>query len=142
MSAITTIRTSGAFIWVGFVCAISFMEAWVKFTAPGISITQGLAVGQVVFSALNKAEIAILIVILISYSFSYERSLSKEWFLLIALLVLAAQTIYLLPQLSHRADIYLKGGTLQPSSLHITYIVLEAAKVIALILYGIKQLKI
>jgi hypothetical protein len=142
MRTLTTIRISGAFVWVGFICAISFMEAWVKFTAPEISITEGLAIGQVVFNALNKVEIAILVLILLSYSFSYEKSLSKEWSILIALVLLTAQTIYLLPQLSHHADIYLEGGTLQPSSLHITYIILEAGKVCVLIIYGIKQLTI
>jgi hypothetical protein len=142
MRTLTTIRISGAFVWVGFICAISFMEAWVKYTAPEISITEGLAITQVVFSALNKAEIAILLLILFSYLVSSEESLIKEWFLLFAIGLLSAQTIYLLPQLSHHADLYLNGGGLQPSPLHITYVALEAGKVILLILYGIKQIKI
>ena len=25
------------FLWIGFVCAISFLEAWLKFRAPGVS---------------------------------------------------------------------------------------------------------
>ena len=42
------------FLWIGFVCAISFMEAWLKFRAPGISVPLGLGIGRLVFNALNK----------------------------------------------------------------------------------------
>lgn len=44
------------FLWIGFVCAISFMEAWVKFRAPGVTLPLGLGIGSLVFKALNKAE--------------------------------------------------------------------------------------
>lgn len=29
---------SAVFLWISFVCAISFMEAWLKFRAPGITV--------------------------------------------------------------------------------------------------------
>ena len=45
-----------AFIWAGFVCAISFMEAWLKFRAPGVTLPVGLSIGRLIFSALNKVE--------------------------------------------------------------------------------------
>jgi len=37
------------FVWIGFVCAISFMEAWLKFRAPGITVPLGLGIGRLVF---------------------------------------------------------------------------------------------
>ena len=43
-------------LWIGFVSAISFMEAWLKFRAPGITIPLGLGIGRLVFNALNKIE--------------------------------------------------------------------------------------
>ena len=51
------------FLWVGFVSAISFMEAWLKFTAPGVTLTTGLAIGQVVFGALNRVELIVAIIL-------------------------------------------------------------------------------
>lgn len=42
--------------WVGLVCAISFMEAWLKFQAPGVTLTIGLSIGMKVFTALNRVE--------------------------------------------------------------------------------------
>ena len=40
---------AGVFLWIGFVSAISFMEAWLKFRAPGVTLTLGLGIGRLVF---------------------------------------------------------------------------------------------
>ena len=41
------------FTWIGFVCAISFLEAWLKFRAPGVTVPIGLGIGRLVFGALK-----------------------------------------------------------------------------------------
>lgn len=41
--------------WIGFVCAISFLEAWLQFQTPGVTLPIGLGIGKLVFGALNKA---------------------------------------------------------------------------------------
>jgi hypothetical protein len=48
------------FVWVGFILAISFMEAWLKFLAPGITLELGLGIGKLIFNALNRVEIVII----------------------------------------------------------------------------------
>jgi uncharacterized membrane protein (DUF485 family) len=50
------------FLWIGFVCAISFMEAWLKFRAPGITVPLGLGIGRLIFNALNKVELVFALV--------------------------------------------------------------------------------
>eukprot|EP00897_Mesotaenium_endlicherianum_P008780 jgi/Mesen1/7930/ME000422S07088 len=45
-------------VWIGMLSAISFTEAWIKFGAPLVTKPVGLSVALVVFSALNKAELA------------------------------------------------------------------------------------
>lgn len=50
--------------WAGLIGGISFLEAPLKFQAPGITIPLGLGIGQLVFQALNKIEIILLIIIL------------------------------------------------------------------------------
>ena len=47
--------------WAGFVSAISFMEAWLKFQAEGVSREIGLSIGKLVFTALNRVEIVLLV---------------------------------------------------------------------------------
>ncbi|RYG21549.1 MAG: hypothetical protein EOO07_02375, partial [Chitinophagaceae bacterium] len=54
------------FTWIGFVCAISFLEAWLKFRAPGVTLPIGLGIGRLVFAALNKVEWIFAVAIMIS----------------------------------------------------------------------------
>jgi len=54
------------FLWIGFVGAISFMEAWLKFRAEGITMPLGLSIGRLVFDALNKVEWVLAIAILLN----------------------------------------------------------------------------
>lgn len=53
------------FFWCGCVTAISFLEAWLKFRAPGVTVPIGLGVGRLVFAALNKLEWALAIASLV-----------------------------------------------------------------------------
>lgn len=130
------------FIWIGFVCAISFMEAWIKFQAPGVDLAMGLGIGRLVFSALNKVEITLSLVIIIGLLFKPIKLFSMEnTFFFIAFLILILQTFWLLPQLDIRAEAILNGMTLQGSSLHMCFVIMESLKVICLFLFGMKQFK-
>ena len=51
------------FIWVGMIIAISFMEAWLKFRAPGVTLPIGLGIGRLVFGALNRVEWILAVVV-------------------------------------------------------------------------------
>ncbi|MFZ1495516.1 MAG: hypothetical protein WAS72_00585, partial [Saprospiraceae bacterium] len=86
------------FLWIGFVCAISFMEAWLKFKAPGITVQLGLGIGRLVFSALNKVEWILAIAILLNLILS-KNIFSSIYSLLyfIPLILLIIQTIWILP---------------------------------------------
>ena len=65
------------FLWIGFVCAISFMEAWLKFRAPGITLPLGLGIGRLVFNALNKVEWIFALVIITNIIWSGSTELWK-----------------------------------------------------------------
>ncbi|GAB4139839.1 MAG: hypothetical protein Fur0041_15040 [Bacteroidia bacterium] len=117
-------------VWFGFVCAISFMEAPLKFTAPGITIPLGLGIGRIVFHALNKVEwvLALLSGFLILKSTAHRYI---KWTYLTTLLILILQTLWVLPALDLRAQIILDGGTPPPSSLHLIYIFMDVVKVLS-----------
>lgn len=127
------------FLWIGFVCAISFMEAWLKFSAPGVTIPIGLGIGRLVFSALNKVEwlLAILIIanLFLSKSklFSWQNSL---YFIPIILLLI--QTFWLLPALDARAELYIQGQIPPASTLHYYFVGVEIIKVVCLAIFGTK----
>jgi hypothetical protein len=62
MSTITgPVVAAVAFTWLGMVLGISFLEAPLKFRAPGITLTLGLGAGRLVFRALNRVEFALLL---------------------------------------------------------------------------------
>ncbi|MEO9484322.1 MAG: hypothetical protein ABJG47_12775 [Ekhidna sp.] len=130
---------SVTFLWIGFVCAISFMEAWLKFQAPGITIPLGLGIGRLVFSALNKVEIVLAISLIIS-SIADKQIKTKAFAVLgITVFILLLQTAWLLPALDARAELFIQNTPPPSSYLHLTYIILEFIKVTLLFIYGIKQ---
>lgn len=93
-----------AFIWTGFVCAISFMEAWLKFRAPGVTLPLGLGIGRLVFGALNKVEWVCAILIAATLFLGGKPWVTRESTIYVfVLLLLIEQTIWLLPILDARA---------------------------------------
>ncbi|NLX80145.1 MAG: hypothetical protein GXZ03_01065 [Proteiniphilum sp.] len=131
------------FLWIGFVCAISFMEAWLKFQAPGITLELGLGIGKLVFNALNKVEWALAIIIIIHTLIS-RQSIFKGKYLLISLVVfiLTIQSFWLLPALFERANMHIEAQSVSSSSFaHYTYIAVEVIKIIALTLFGVSLLR-
>jgi hypothetical protein len=63
-----------AAVWLGMVLAISFLEAPLKFRAPGITLALGLGIGRLVFAALNRVEVVLAVVIVIGAAPGRARS--------------------------------------------------------------------
>jgi len=131
-----------SFVWIGFVCAISFMEAWLKFEAPGITIPLGLGIGRLVFGLLNYIEWILALVILAEHLFLKRYTFKRnQWLYILPLLILLIQSLYLLPKLDVRAQLIIDGLNESPSNLHFVYIALEFIKVSCLTLFGISLFK-
>ena len=127
-------------LWMGFVLSISFMEAWLKFRAPGVTLEIGLSIGSLIFFVLNKVELFFAFVLLIDIIYRKRTTKISIWFF-IALVILIQQTLYFLPVLAERADSIIAGAVLAPSYFHSYYIVLEALKVTFLATYVLKYYK-
>jgi len=136
------IAVVSVFLWIGFVCAISFMEAWLKFQAPGITLPLGLGIGRLVFSMLNKIEWVFALAIAIQLVIHKTPLLSaKTIAFLVPLALLFIQTLWLLPALDARAEMYIQDTTPPASNLHFYYAGAEVIKVICLLIYGITLFK-
>lgn len=129
--------SSLAFIWIGFVCSISFMEAWLKFKAPLMTVPIGLSVGQLIFTALNRVEwaFALLIALLLFRKRKEVRFCTLSFYGAVVLMLLI-QTEFLLPLLKQRVDWVLQEKELPRSFLHFYYIGLEVLKVASLAFFG------
>lgn len=132
---------AATFLWIGFFSAISFMEAWLKFRAPGISIPLGLGIGRLVFSALNKVEWVFALLIILSM-WNHKNSIFnfQNVFFYVPVFILLVQTFWLLPALDARAELHIQGENVPNSNLHFYYVGLEIIKLICLTNFGIKLL--
>ena len=129
------------FLWIGFVGAISFMEAWLKFRAPGVTLPIGLSIGSLVFNALNKVEwVFTLLIALDLLLLSKNRMRLILALFSVVLVILVIQTFWLLPALDARIALYVEGAEVQRSPLHVYYIAVELIKVAALLIAGIRIL--
>lgn len=130
------------FLWIGFVCAISFMEAWLKFRAPGITLPLGLGIGRIVFAALNKVEWVFAIAISINIIWSgTELWKWQNLLIFVPFAILLIQTFWLLPALDARAELHIQGQQVPPSNLHFYYVGMEVLKVVGLTIFGITLFK-
>lgn len=135
------IAAAVVFAWLGMVLAISFLEAPLKFRAPGITIPLGLGIGRLVFRALNAVEIALAIVVTLAVAIDSPGPASRSA-LGVAVTVLAIQSLLVRPRLRRRSDAVLAaavepaGGMLARSQAHYVYAGLEVVKVAALLTAG------
>lgn len=137
------IAIASTFLWIGFVCAISFMEAPLKFQAPGMTLPVGLEVGRIVFGALNKIEWVFALALLLPFLFKQVLRFSADWtILLLPFIMLALQTVWILPALDARAELYIHNKPVSLSFDHMYYIAGEIIKVCCLAVLGVKQLLI
>lgn len=126
--------------WAGLMGGISFLEAPLKFQAPGITIPLGLGIGQLVFQALNKIEIILLLIILVC-SLPAPLNDIRSILLFSITILLMADTFWLLPLLDERANLVLNGHTPVKSYHHIFYIIIDTIKFLLLIALGFLNLK-
>jgi len=126
-----------AFAWFGLTAGISLLEAPVKFTAPTLTRPVALDVGRVVFQALNRVELILLILLLVMVRVSRR---SRELFAAGAglAIILIAQTTWLLPELSKRAQSIASGIEPEASIVHGAYGALEIAKLLLLLYVGFR----
>ncbi|QKT06908.1 hypothetical protein HUN08_06675 [Gordonia sp. X0973] len=128
-------------IWFGMVLAISFIEAPIKFTAPGVTLAIGLGIGRRVFRALNAVE-AVLSVVAVVGLFLMGRSdvdysPTVTVGVVVAVVCLLAQVVGVRPALTRRSNEVLAGdGTTaedKRSTAHYYYVGFEVVKIVALI---------
>ena len=124
------------FVWLGMVLAISFLEAPLKFSAPGVTIPIGLGIGRLVFRALNLVE-AVLAVVVVAAVAAGDPPGRVVGPVAAAAALLLAQLLVVRPRLNRRSDQVLAGEDLPRSRDHLYYVALEAAKVATLIALGI-----
>ncbi|MGD3112561.1 hypothetical protein [Streptomyces sp. YGL11-2] len=133
------VATAVSFVWLGMVLAISFLEAPLKFRAPGVTLPIGLGIGRLVFQALNLIE-ALLALVLIAAVALGGPPASVGALTAVSVLLLAVQLAVIRPRLNRRSDRVLAGEALPRSRAHLFYVATETSKVLSLLALGISVL--
>ena len=134
------VRSITFIFWLGFFMAISFMEAPLKFTAPGLTMPEGLQIGKLVFGMLNRLEWVFLVVVLIT-CFIRRPDRAELYMIICATMILLLETFWLLPVLDADANKIIAGQALTGGNLHWGYVALEIIKVPVLLLAGLKGIR-
>ena len=118
------------------VLAISFLEAPLKFRAPGVTVRIGLGIGRLVFRALNGAE-AIFAAVVLAACAAAGAPARVVAAAAVAAAVLAAQLVLVRLRLTRRSARILAGEDAPRSHAHVAYVVGEGVKVLALVSTGV-----
>ena len=123
------------FVWLGMVLAISFLEAPLKFRAPGVTIPLGLGIGRLVFRALNAVEAVLALALAVCLVVGDPGAAAFP--AVVAVAVLLVQVLAVRPRLTRRSDTVLAGEDAPRSRAHHGYVGLEVLKVAALVVTGV-----
>lgn len=135
MDAAPAVAAAATLVWLGMVLAISFIEAPLKFRAPGVTLQIGLGIGRLVFRALNTCELALAAAVLACFAVKPPTTgIAVAAGLAVATLL--AQVLIVRPRLASRSDAVLAGDDAPRSRAHWAYVGLEIPKVIALLIAG------
>jgi hypothetical protein len=132
----SAVAVAAAFVWLGMVLAISFIETPLKFRAPGVTLPIGLGIGRLVFRALNACEL-VLAAVVIACLVITPPTTGIAVAAVVAVVTLLAQVLAVRPRLTRRSDAVLASGEGPRSRAHWAYVGLEIVKVIALLIAGV-----
>lgn len=135
----TTLAAALLLVWLGMVLAISFVEAPLKFRAPGVTLPIGLGIGRLVFRALNALEALLAVVVGVMLLLG-DPSAAGVAAYVVVVVALAVQLAVVRPALTRRSDAVLAGEDGPRSRAHLGYVALELVKVVALVVAGIALL--
>ncbi|WP_217134065.1 hypothetical protein [Leucobacter chinensis] len=128
-------------LWIGVVFAISFIEAPLKFQAPGITIPLGLGIGRLVFTALNAVELLLALALIVVSFWPRVTALAAglKGLLLSIVIVLVLKVSVVRPPLNARTNEVLAGADPGQSPWHYIYIALDLVLLALLVIFVVRQ---
>lgn len=124
-----------ALTWMGLLLGVSFLATPVKFQASSLDLAVALDVGRVTFAAFSTVELGLSLLLGIAALFARPRRLEMP-LAAIAIIIVAIQTLWLLPVLDARIEAVIAGQPMPPSLHHKLYAVMEVGKAGALAVLG------
>ncbi len=121
-----------ALLWAGMILGVAFVAVPAQFAADGLSRAQGIDVTRQVFTRFDRIELGLAAAMLLLAVLLRARPL--VWALLgLVWLIVALQSLWLLPALDLRADQLLQGQEPPPGPWHGLFAGAEVVKLCALL---------
>jgi len=126
-------------VWFGMTAGVSLLAVPAQFSASAATRAVSLDVARAIFTALNKAELIALVILLVVIRVSGN---ARRWWAAGSILafIILLQTVWLLPELAERARMILSGTEPPPSMMHAAYSTLELAKLGLLLILGLASI--
>ena len=141
-SVVGGIQVAVVFVWLGMVLGISFLETPLKFRAPGMTVPLGVAIGRLVFRALNAIECVFAVALIVCAALGAVADTALTvWVLVTLCVILFAGAFVLRPLMDRRVRTGAASDGLPRNRLHVWYVLLEALKVAGLIVLGVVYLR-
>lgn len=128
-------------VWSGAILAISFIEAPLKFRAPGITVELGVGIGRLVFRALNALELVLAITVAIALLAGGDDS-AVIWATLAAAIGALGGKVGLRRRMDRLARRDLVKQPRASHALHILYGLAEVTTVLLLTALSVLQLQL
>lgn len=127
-------------LWLGLIIGISFLEAPLKFQAPGITIELGLGIGRLVFAAMNIVEGVFAILLVLA---ALRPRLTRTHVIVLGAIVLAllVKVALIRPSLNAETDLVLAGLSDGGSGWHYAYIACEVVLLGLLVTWLVLQVR-
>jgi len=143
MNAVLGGQIAVTFTWLGMVLAISFLEAPLKFRAPGITVPLGVGIGRLVFRALNVAEAVLWLAGFVALLLRAEEASPAEiWLVAVLGADLAIGAAVLRPIMDRKVVDRGAATSVPRTALHLGYVALEIVKVGLLVALGVVLLAV
>lgn len=127
---------------LGAIIAISFLEAPLKFLAPGVTIPIGLGIGRLVFTALNVLA-GVVLVVLTAVSARAKAGRTTLVILGVIWVVFLLEIAVIRPVLNRRSDLVIAGAEAPGTNwAHYAYIAADVAIIgllIALVVVTVRR---
>ncbi len=122
--------------WFGMTAGVSLLAVPAQFGATAATRAVSLDVARTIFTALNKAELVALVLLLVIVRVSGN---ARRWWAAVSALafIVLMQTVWLLPELAERSRMILSGTEPPPSIAHAAYSTLELVKLGLLLVFGL-----
>ena len=134
------VRLLAPAVWLGMIIAIDFIEAPLKFQAPGITIPLGLGIGRLVFTAMNAVEAVLAIAIAVALWRSASDRLER-WLAGGLAAIVVVKLAVLRPLLAARTDAVVAGVDGGGSMTHYLYIAADGVLFVLLVWFVVLQVR-